>query len=173
MAQPRIQHKRGSTGPTSSSGITAGEFAISLGTGPAGPFNVFVGVSGSTTPIRVGSEVVTNFNSTNNNNIPTTEAVSDFVNTKFAAQVIGVCFMEGPAEGEGTIDIRQSVGGPGSGFSGFVGVTFQIAFNKDTSPDPSVGFSDSEGANFNHKILVGDINDGLKPKTLLLGQLLG
>ena len=177
MAQPRIQHKRGSTGPTSSSGITAGEFAISLGTGPAGPFNVFVGVSGSTTPIRVGSQVVTNFNSTNNNNIPTTEAVSDFVNTKFAAQVIGVCFMEGPSEGEGTIDIRSSSGGPGSGFSGFLGVTFQISFAKSITPkqpgDGGDAQTDPFGANHLHRTLVGDAGDGFNPKRLTLGNFLG
>ena len=173
MANPRIQHKRGPNAPGGNSGITAGEFAIQLGTGPLGPVNVFVGVSGSNTPVRVGTTVVENFSITSNNNVPTSQAVANFVNTQFTAQVIGVCFMEGPAEGEGTIDIRQSLGGPGSGFSGFVGVTFQIACNKDTSPEENVGFSDEHGANFNHKILVGDINDGLNPKTLLLGELLG
>ena len=46
MANPRIQHKRGPNAPGGNSGITAGEFAIQLGTGPLGPVNVFVGVSG-------------------------------------------------------------------------------------------------------------------------------
>ena len=176
MAQPRIQHKRGSTGPTSSSGITAGEFAISLGTGPAGPIGIFIGASGSTTPVRVGASVITNVSApgaNTNDTIPTTAAISSWVGSQLSQAALGVCFMEGPAEGQGTIDIRQSLGGPGSGFSGFVGVTFQIAFNKSTSPDPNDGFSDENGANFNHKILVGDTNDGLAPKVLTLGDFLG
>jgi hypothetical protein len=180
MASPRIQHKRGPTGPTSASGITAGEFAIRLGTGPLGPFEVYVGISGDTTPIRVGAQVVENFNDLSHSKLVSQQAISDFVNTKFAAQVTGVCFMEGPAEGQGTIDIKQSNGGPGSGFSGFVGVTFQISFAKNISPDPgnpsgtvTQQATDENGVYYNHKVLVGDGNDGLNPKAIYLGEFLG
>ena len=121
MAQPRIQHKRGPNAPTSGSGITAGEFAIQLGTGPNGPVNVFIGVSGSTTPVKVGSRVVeTTLNEQNDYTIPTTLAVANYVGTQFATQTTGVCFMEGPAEGQGTIDIKQSIGGIGSGLGSIV-----------------------------------------------------
>jgi hypothetical protein len=174
MAQPRIQHKRGSTGPTSGSGITAGEFAISLGTGPVGPFNVFVGISGGTTPVRVGAKVVTNFTDAGNissDTIPTTSAVQSYVGTQVAAQVLGVCFMEGPAEGQGTIDIRQSNGGPGSGFSGFVGVTFQLSFAKQSPPSSGTG-SDGNGAHWGHRMLIGGYYDNFEPKRILLGQVL-
>jgi hypothetical protein len=181
MASPRIQHKRGPTGPTSASGITAGEFAIRLGTGPAGPFEVYVGISGGTTPVRVGAQVVENFNDLSHSKLVSQQAISEYVNAQFAAQVVGVCFMEGPAEGQGTIDIRQSNGGPGSGFSGLVGVTFQISFAKNTSPDPgdlggateAIRATDANGVYYNHKVLVGDGNDALNPKAILLGKFLG
>lgn len=177
MANPRIQHKRGPIAPTSGSGITAGEFAIQLGTGPLGPINVFVGVSGSTTPVRVGSSIVTDFTSVNDNNIPTTEAVAEYVGGQLSQAALGVCFMEGPAEGQGTIDIRQSLGGLGSGFSGFVGVTFQLSFAKSTTPklpgDGGQSETDSFGANHLHRTLVGDAGDGFNPKRLTLGNFLG
>jgi hypothetical protein len=171
MAQPRIQHKRGSTGPTSASGITAGEFAIALGTGPNGPINIFVGISGSSTPVRVGSQVVENFNEISHNKLATQKAVYDFVETKFTEQVTGVVFFEGPSPGQGTIDIQSSTGGPGSGFSGLQGVTFQISFDKSAPPSTGTG-SDNNGAHWGHRILVGGVYDGFQPKRLLLGQVL-
>jgi hypothetical protein len=177
MANPRIQHKRGPNAPTLGSGITAGEFAIRLGTGPAGPFEVYVGISGDNTPVRVGAQVVENFNDLSHSKLVSQQAISEFVNTKFAAQVIGVCFMEGPAEGQGTIDIRQSNGGPGSGFSGFVGVTFQLSFAKQTTPkvvgDGANTDTDENGTNWAHRTLVGDANDAFNPKRLLIGNFLG
>jgi hypothetical protein len=181
MAQPRIQHKRGPTGPTSASGITAGEFAIRLGTGPAGPFEVYVGISGGTTPVRVGAQVVENFSNLSHSKLVSQQAIAEYVGAQFASQVTGVCFMEGPAEGQGTIDIKQSYGGPGSGFSGFLGVTFQISFAKNTAPDPgdlnggteAIRATDANGVYYNHKVLVGDGNDGLNPKAILLGEFLG
>ena len=171
MANPRIQHKRGPTGPTSASGITAGEFAIRLGTGPAGPFEVYVGISGSNTPIRVGAQVVENFNDLSHSKLVSQQAISDFVNAKFATQVTNVVFFEGPAAGEGTIDIQQSTGGPGSGFSGQLGVTFQLSFDKSSGPSTGTG-SDGNGAHWGHRMLVGGVYDGFQPKRLLLGQVL-
>jgi hypothetical protein len=177
MASPRIQHKRGPTGPTSASGITAGEFAIRLGTGPAGPFEVYVGISGGTTPIRVGAQVVENFNDLSHTKLVSQQAIAEYVGSQFASQVTGVCFMEGPAEGQGTIDIRQSNGGPGSGFSGLVGVTFQLSFAKQTTPkiqgDGANTDTDENGTNWAHRTLVGDANDGFLPRRLLIGNFLG
>jgi hypothetical protein len=180
MANPRIQHKRGPNAPTLGSGITAGEFAIRLGTGPLGPFEVYVGISGDATPVRVGAQVVENFNDLSHNKLVSQQAIAEYVGAQFASQVTGVCFMEGPSEGQGTIDIKQSVGGPGSGFSGLVGVTFQISFAKNISPDPgnpsgteAQQATDENGAYYNHKVLVGDGNDGLNPKAIYLGEFLG
>jgi hypothetical protein len=177
MANPRIQHKRGPNAPTSGSGITAGELAIQLGTGPNGPINIYVGISGSNTPVRVGSTVITDFSTVSDNSIPTTEAVAEYVGSQLSQSVIGVCFMEGPAEGQGTIDIRQSLGGPGSGFSGFVGVTFQLSFAKSTTPklpgDGGNAETDEYGANHLHRTLVGDAGDTFNPKRLTLGNFLG
>lgn len=172
MANPRIQHKRGPNAPDGNSGITAGEFAIQLGTGPLGPVNVFVGVSGSNTPVRVGTTVVENFSITSNNSIPTSQAVANYVGLQFAQQSLGVCFMEGPVPGQGTIDIQQSLGNSNSGFSGLVGVTFSIAFTKTVGPSNS-NTTDDNGIAINHRILLGDSNDGLAPKVTTVGKILG
>lgn len=173
MANPRIQNKRGANAPTSGSGLTAGEFAIQLGTGPNGPFNLYVGISGSTEPKRVGSEIIENFNNASNNNVPTTLAVQTLVNTLFTSQSLGVCFMEGPAPGQGTIDIKQSLGNSNSGFSGLIGVTFSISFEKTTSPVTGDPDTDDFGGHYNHRILLGDVNDGFAPKSLKMGRFLG
>ena len=177
MAQPRIQHKRGSTGPTSASGITAGEFAIALGTGPNGPIGVFIGASGSTTPVRVGAKVITDVTApgaNTNDTIPTTAAISSWVGVQLTQSALGVCFMEYPAEGNSSIEVRTSPGqgGPNSGFSGFYGVTFALSFSKASPPTTGTGSEGGNGAHWGHRLLVGGVYDQFDAKRLLLGQLL-